>query len=1026
MARTVAVILDAIVAPYNRKMAEAAKATEGVATAAEGTGKSVDKSTTALGGLAAKAKGVGKAVEREFEVMQDAALANEQAWSGVQNSIGLVGAAAAAVGVLAVREFADFDAAMSGVASTGADAKGSIDDLREAAIDMGAGTAFSATEAAQGIEELARAGVSAEEVLAGGLSGALDLAAAGQIGVAESAGIAATAMTQFKLKGDQIPHLADLLAAGAGKAMGGVDDLGQALQQGGLVASQFGLSIEETVGGLSAFAAAGLLGSDAGTSMKTMLLALANPSSKAQRTMDELGIAAYDAQGSFIGLEGLAGQLQERMAGLTDAQRQQALATIFGTDAIRPASILYEQGAEGIREWTTAVNDSGYAAETAAELQNNMIGDLEKLGGAWSTLAIEMGEAADGPLRTAVQALTGLLDAMGESPALAGGLMLTVTAIGALGLGAAALMKGISTYAQFRTHLAELTALNPRIGKTATVIGKVGKAAGIAAIAFAGMMAAKGVIDMLDGTATGADNAAAAMERLQRGTGDLDSVFQTTSGGTLVATVDSITSAMERYAGRGLIYMDQLDEFMSGLTGQASDLDQVRAQFALLDDQISQMDADAAAEMFSRIRDMAKETGMPVEDLIALFPEYAGQIQKLAAANGEGELSGNFLADAMEGVYPPLMGVGDAAEETAPKIDHLAQAQADAAEAAKNEREAMNDLLDALQAADDAIQSLNDTQTAAANAFLSSQAAQDKYIATLQAVDQQIKDNGVTLDENTEKGRANREYLRGLATDARSATDSMIANGDGIEAANAKMAEQREQLIETAGKFNVTGQAAEDMADDMGLIPNYVEVLIATPGAKLSKEEADDLNESLEGLPDEVKTQIIAVAQREGFAEAERRLNELARARQTTLTVDIIQRGSVRGAGRGIEIPGAQNNAAGGKITGPGTGTSDSILSWLSNGEVVLSAWAAQKIGYDRLLYANKHGELPAFRDGGRVGPMSPTATSGAFSAPNMSGGSTYVDNRSYSYEGREALAYVIAHTRDADLNRYATMGVHN
>jgi len=120
------------------------------------------------------------------------------------------------------------------------------------------------------MEALLKAGVSVKDVLSGGLSGSLDLAAAGGLDLAIAAETAASAMTQFKLSGDQVPRIADALAAGAGKAQGDVSDLAQALGQSGLVASQFGLSLEDTVGGLSAFASAGLMGSDAGTSMKTM------------------------------------------------------------------------------------------------------------------------------------------------------------------------------------------------------------------------------------------------------------------------------------------------------------------------------------------------------------------------------------------------------------------------------------------------------------------------------------------------------------------------------------------------------------------------------------------------------------------------------------------------------------------------------------------------------------------------------------------------------------------------------------
>lgn len=102
--------------------------------------------------------------------------------------------------------------------------------------------------------------------------------------VAEASETAATAMTMFKLSGKDVPHIADLLAAGAGKAQGSVRDLGMALKQAGLVASD-GLSIQETTGGLAAFVSAGRIGSDAGTSFKSMLQRLTPQSKEAEKAM---------------------------------------------------------------------------------------------------------------------------------------------------------------------------------------------------------------------------------------------------------------------------------------------------------------------------------------------------------------------------------------------------------------------------------------------------------------------------------------------------------------------------------------------------------------------------------------------------------------------------------------------------------------------------------------------------------------------------------------------------------------------
>ena len=303
---------------------------------------------------------------REFAGKAGEGVAQHKAdWATVGQSVTVAGLAIAAGVGFAVSRFADFDAAMSAAAAATRASARDLGLLRDAAMQAGADTQYSASEAAQAITELGKAGVSTADILGGGLSGALDLASAGQLDVAKSAELAATAMTQFKLSGDQLPHVADLLAAGAGKAQGSVEDMGMALKQSGLVAKQTGLSIEETTGGLAAFASAGLIGSDAGTSFKSMLQRLTPQSKEAAALMEELGISAYDAQGNFIGLERFAGNLRESMQGLSVESRNSAMATIFGSDAVRAAAVLYDNGADGVRKWVSAVDDAGFAQETA-------------------------------------------------------------------------------------------------------------------------------------------------------------------------------------------------------------------------------------------------------------------------------------------------------------------------------------------------------------------------------------------------------------------------------------------------------------------------------------------------------------------------------------------------------------------------------------------------------------------------------------------------------------------------------------
>jgi len=250
---------------------------------------------------------------------------------------------------LGVRMFANFDQQMSNVAAAAGATAGEMDQLRRSAIEAGRSTFYSATEAAQGQEELAKAGLTTADIVGGALAGALNLAASGGIEVAEAAETAASAMTVFKLSGKDVPHIADVLAAAAGKAQGGVQDMSQAFKQSALVAAQTGLSLEDTAGVLAEFASAGLKGSDAGTSLRTMLLRLNPQSKEAAALMDQLNLSAFDQQGKFIGLAAYADKLQAALGGMSVEQRNAALQTLFGQDAIRAATILYSDGATGVR-----------------------------------------------------------------------------------------------------------------------------------------------------------------------------------------------------------------------------------------------------------------------------------------------------------------------------------------------------------------------------------------------------------------------------------------------------------------------------------------------------------------------------------------------------------------------------------------------------------------------------------------------------------------------------------------------------
>ena len=450
--RTISVRLQALVGPYSASMAKARRDT------AEFRNE-ITKSA-AKGGEFTKTLGAGMLV------------------AGGAMALGfgkMIGAAS------------QFDQAMSEVNAVAGASAAQMGELRDAAIEAGAATSFSATEAAQATAELVKAGISVSDVLGGGLAGALDLAAAGSLDLATAAEIAAQAMNIFSLRGGDVTHIADVLAAGANKSAADVQQLGDALRQGGLVASQTGMSLEETTGALAAFADNALVGSDAGTSLKTMLQRLTPQSEEAAGLMKQLGFSAYDAAGNFVGLEELAGELQSSLGHLTVEQRNMAMATLFGSDAVRAANILYEEGAEGIAGYVTAVDDQGAAADMAAKKLDNLAGDIEALSGSIETQLIEGGSKATGVLRGMASGATDLVNGFGELP----DLMQT----GALLLGgvttAASLAGGAFLVLQPRIAAAkvQLDAIAASSRTAAAGIKGIGTAAGLVGAALPGIAA---------------------------------------------------------------------------------------------------------------------------------------------------------------------------------------------------------------------------------------------------------------------------------------------------------------------------------------------------------------------------------------------------------------------------------------------------------------------------------------------------------------------------------------------------------
>jgi TP901 family phage tail tape measure protein len=325
------------------------------------------------------------------------------------------GAAAgiAAIGIAAyksVKLAASFEAQLSSLKSV-ADASGrQMQQLHKQAMAAGAATKFSALQAAQAQTELAKGGLTVSQILGGGLKAALGLAAAGEMDLADAASTTANAINLFGLKAKEATHVADAMATAANTTTADVSDFAIALTQGGAAAKAAGLSFDETMAALETLAAAGVKGSDAGTSLKTSLTQIANPTKQSAEAMKKLGLDFFDAHGKMKPLTSVASMLQDKLGGLTKEQRLQAVSTVAGTDGMRTLLALYDAGGAKVAKYESGLKKQGTAAQVAAEKQDNLKGKLENLQGSLETIGIALGEKVIPALSDGAEAATKFLN----------------------------------------------------------------------------------------------------------------------------------------------------------------------------------------------------------------------------------------------------------------------------------------------------------------------------------------------------------------------------------------------------------------------------------------------------------------------------------------------------------------------------------------------------------------------------------------------------------------------------------------
>lgn len=751
-------------------------------------------------------------------------MAHDQALRKVGNTALITGGLIDAGMVLAIGTTMEFDKALSGVAAVSNATKGELDQLRTAAIEAGRDTAFSATDAATAEAELAKAGLSTAQILDGGLTGALSLAAAGQLDLADAATITAQALNIFKLDGGQASHVADVLAAGANKSAADVGQLGDALRQGGLLARQTGLDLEDTVGVLALFADNALIGSDAGTSLKTMLQRLTPQSAEAKAEMQRLGISAYDAQGNFVGLEKFAGNLRESLKGLTPEQRNAAMATIFGSDAVRAASLIYDAGAKGIHEYVTAVDDQGAASRMAGKQMDNLAGDIEQLRGSIETGLIQSGSGATKILRLLAEGATDVVNGFSNlDPAVQTGV---AGLVAFSGIGLTAIGVGTKLVEKWGEWQKAAEAVSPALGHTVDGLGRVAAGAAIAGVSASmlgensqaagvgilGMAVAGGVM----GSAFGPTGAA-----IGAATGLVAGLtMQLTDGGESVddyrKKIGNLGSELDGLSRKQAFkrIVDELgDDDKLGLF--AGDASAVTNEIVAL----GSKSPAAAANFVESLKAMRNEAGKPLYDeknaaaLDTALEKANGRYQdNIVAAKKASDTNKEYAGSAL-----------DAAGETSQFASEL--------DSAKTSADNYKTTIDALL-----------------GVGLDVESANLRWRDSVDNITKSLLDNGATLDINTEAGRKNREALLGSTSAALNLAEAQFRQDQNMGRANQTIGLQIGALENAAHQMGLNDEQTLTYIEDLLNIPAEARTDIhntadlARYAALLVEQKYNDLN----------------------------------------------------------------------------------------------------------------------------------------------------------------------------------------
>lgn len=859
----------------------------------DGTG--VEKAADSLGAVADAAGGV-----------KDALVAKGKSYIAAGTAI------AAGLG-FAIKTAASFEARISAVGAVSGATEAQMDKLREKALQLGQETVFGATDSALAMEELVKAGLSVEDVLNGAADAAVALAAAGEISLPAAAEIAANAMNQFELSAEKLPRVADAIAGAANASAIGVGEFGVSLGQVGAVAHVAGISFLDTATAIAIMGNAGIKGSDAGTSLKTMLTSLNPVTDKQIELFKELGLIMEDGTKKFQTAEGNMKSLAEisevmnkafgfstistkefnaevkrgadplelmraSASKVGKAQQLMRLETAFGTDAIRAAAILARGGAAGFNEMAAAMGEVT-AADVAAKRMDNLNGAIEELKGAFETASITVGTVFIPMMKFVAETITTVINGFNKLPGpIKTGVAILAGLTAAILLAAGAMMVFLPLMVALVVQLVLMRALGPIIALFRVYAGVVTGATTVTA--------AHAAAQALLATAWARSSFMGRM--LVRTIRAIAIAWRFMMGpwGLAIAAIAAMGAAIFFMSRKSKPEIEDLTEaFKSeadGIRGAVREAARLRLEKKglldladkykiSLDDVIDSSLNDIKAQ--ERLNAAIAAAEKPIQDYIA--GQRAITMDSKASSGERAKAQHNVTRatlDELEALKDLTQGVASNASATdAAKVKHdqFTRSQDNVTAAAKKAEDAIKGFSSALD-------------------FLFRDAfdvprALDAIKSGMNALAREVKEKGTRTKGDTDIAIANRNALRDQARAINDVLTKMAETGSTSDQVKKKAKQLTDEFIEETIALGFTKKQIREYIDYLNSIPGAVPTEL-TVKAKEAKVEVGELQEKINKLQNrQIKLELLGTEAAKDKANKLQKTIDLLRDRQIKL-----------------------------------------------------------------------------------------------------------------------------------------------